>query len=40
MEITWSGGQLHLERFDDLQEILEADPIHEVEPTKGWSLGG
>jgi hypothetical protein len=40
VEITWSGGQLHIERFDDLQEILEADPIHEVEPTKGWSLGG
>ena len=25
-----------LERFDDMQAMLLLDPIHEVEPQKGW----
>lgn len=38
--IVLSGGHLGLERFEDLKPILEADPIHEVDPSKGWPVGG
>jgi hypothetical protein len=39
IDIAFRGGNLEFERFDDLQEVLEADPIHEVEPGRGWTLG-
>lgn len=38
--IVLSGGHLGLERLEDLKPILEADPIHEVDPSKGWPVGG
>jgi hypothetical protein len=25
-----------LERFDDIADIIAMDPIHDVDPTKGW----
>jgi hypothetical protein len=40
VQIVIAGGALGLERFEDLKEILEADPIHEVDPDKGWPIGG
>lgn len=38
-DIKFRGGTLDVERFDDLQEVLQADPIHEVDPGRGWTLG-
>ena len=33
---TWTPGPLVLETFDDLEDILGIDPIHEVDPDRGW----
>lgn len=35
----FSGGEISYEKLDDLKDVLEADPIHDVDPRKGWSLG-
>jgi hypothetical protein len=32
----WAPGPLVLETFDDLEDILGIDPIHEVDPDRGW----
>jgi hypothetical protein len=37
--ISYAGGPLQVERFDDLKKELEADPIHDVDPDKGWAPG-
>lgn len=34
-----SGGQtLDLEEYGDLEDLLGLDPIHDVEPMKGWPV--
>ena len=33
---SWAPGPLVLESFDDLEDILGIDPIHEVDPDRGW----
>lgn len=30
------AGPLELERFEDLQDMLVMDPIHDVDPVAGW----
>lgn len=32
----WIFREFHLEVFEDLQEILKLDPIHESDPELGW----
>lgn len=32
-------GTIEVEKLEDLREMLEADPIHEVDPATGWTLG-
>jgi hypothetical protein len=32
----WEFGGFTLEEFTDLEDILGLDPIHEVDPEKGW----
>ena len=32
----WEPGMLELESFADLEDILGIDPIHEVDPDRGW----
>ena len=33
---TWSGEGPHIEIFDDLAELIYADPIHDVDERAGW----
>lgn len=33
---TWHYSGFTLEQFTDLEDILGLDPIHEVDPEKGW----
>jgi hypothetical protein len=33
---AWEPGMLELESFVDLEDILGIDPIHEVDPDRGW----
>jgi hypothetical protein len=33
---TWSGDSPHIEVFDDLAELIFADPIHDVDEESGW----
>lgn len=35
----FSGGEISYEKLDDLKDLLEADPIHDVDPRQGWQLG-
>ena len=35
-EAPWAFGGFALEEFTDLEDILGLDPIHEVDPEKGW----
>ena len=32
----WTFAGFTLESFSDLEDILGLDPIHEVDPNKGW----
>lgn len=32
------AGTLVLKTHSDLQELIELDPIHEVDPTQGWPM--
>lgn len=32
----WSEGGLRFERFNDMQDLLILDPIHEVDDEAGW----
>lgn len=34
--VPWVFKEFHLEVFEDLQEILKLDPIHESDPELGW----
>ena len=36
----WELTDLDVEVFSDLEDILGLDPIHEVDPQVGWTLGG
>ena len=33
---AWSEGVLRFERFNDMQDLLILDPIHEVDEEAGW----
>lgn len=33
---TWSGEEPRIEVFDDLAELILADPIHDVDEQAGW----
>jgi Coenzyme PQQ synthesis protein D (PqqD) len=33
---TWRFDSFTLEEFTDLEDILGLDPIHEVDPARGW----
>jgi hypothetical protein len=33
---AWSEGALRFERFNDMQDLLILDPIHEVDEEAGW----
>lgn len=33
-----SGSLLVLHRHADMQELIELDPIHEVDPSQGWPM--
>lgn len=33
---TWQYSGFELEQFTDLEDILGLDPIHEVDPERGW----
>lgn len=33
---TWSGDSPQIEVFDDLAELIFADPIHDVDEQSGW----
>ena len=33
---SWAFAGFSLESFSDLEDILGLDPIHEVDPDKGW----
>lgn len=33
---AWRFGGFTLEEFTDLEDILGLDPIHEVDPARGW----
>jgi hypothetical protein len=33
---AWSGGSPEIEVFDDLAELIFADPIHDVDEQAGW----
>ena len=35
----FGGGEISYEKLDDLKDLLEADPIHDVDPRQGWQLG-
>jgi hypothetical protein len=32
----WSPASLRFERFNDMQDLLILDPIHEVDDEAGW----
>jgi hypothetical protein len=36
MSEPWHFGGFLLEHFTDLEDVLGLDPIHEVDPDKGW----
>jgi hypothetical protein len=33
---VWSGESPRIEVFDDLAELISADPIHDVDEQVGW----
>lgn len=33
---TWQYSGFEIEQFTDLEDILGLDPIHEVDPERGW----
>jgi len=35
-ELAQSSGPYHAEMFEDLADLLIADPIHDVDPDAGW----
>ena len=32
------GFALEIEEFDEIQDLILADPIHDVDPTQGWPV--
>jgi hypothetical protein len=36
IDATWSDEGPHIEIFDDLAELIYADPIHDVDEQAGW----
>jgi hypothetical protein len=37
-ELAGSEGPFKIDMFDDLADLLLADPIHEVDPDTGWPM--
>ena len=35
---TWTGAVPDLQMFDDLAELIAADPIHDVDEEAGWPV--
>jgi hypothetical protein len=37
---SWDFETFSIEKFTDLEDILGLDPIHEIDPEKGWPESG
>lgn len=37
-QVASEGFDLYVDEFADMQELIQADPVHEVDPEVGWTM--